>query len=103
MVGAGGMKIASIENGQHKMNLHFFKPFKSKAQVMIEIKPISDSQTEVTWHMDGKMPFFLFFLINSMKTMIGGDYGRGLKMREEYVETGSVKSKTEIVGVVVAT
>ena len=100
LVGAGGMTIASIEQGQQKMDLHFLRPFKSKAQVMIEIKSTGDSQTEVTWHMDGKMPFFLFFMIDGMKTMIGCDYERGLKMLKEYVETGAVKSKTEIAGVV---
>lgn len=100
LVGAGKMKIASLEQGKIKMDLSFLRPFKSEAKVMMEINPVGDSQTEVTWHMDGKMPFFLFFMIGMMKAMIGMDYARGLKMLKEYVETGTVKSKTEIVGVV---
>ena len=100
LVGAGGMKIASMDQGRLEMDLHFLRPFKSQAKVVIEVKPLGDSQTEVTWHMDGKMPFFLFFMIGTMKTMIGMDYARGLKMLKEYVETGSVKSKTEVVGIV---
>lgn len=100
LVGAGAMKMASIDPRQQKMDLEFLRPFKSKAKVMIEIKPISDSETQVNWHMDGKMPFFLFFMIGMMKTMIGMDYARGLKMLKEYVETGAVNSKVEIVGIV---
>jgi effector-binding domain-containing protein len=100
LVGAGSMRIASVGQGKQHMDLAFLRPFKSKAKVMFEIKPIGDAQTEVTWHMDGKMPFFLFFMIGMMKAMIGMDFARGLKMLKEYVETGSVKSKIEIAGIV---
>jgi effector-binding domain-containing protein len=100
LVGAGSMKIASVAAGRQAMDLAFTRPFKSKAKVLFEIKPLGDSQTEVTWHMDGKMPFFLFFMIGTMKALIGMDYARGLKMLKEYVETGAVHSKVEIVGVV---
>lgn len=100
LVGAGGMKIASLGGGRQQMELSFLRPFKSKADVLIEIKPVGESQTEVTWHMDGKLPFFMFFMVGMMKTMIGMDYTRGLKMLKEYVETGEVLSHIEIVGVV---
>ena len=100
LVGAGSMKIASNESGKQQMDLEFLRPFKSKAQVLMVIKPIGESQTEVAWHMDGKMPFFLFFMLDTMKTMIGMDYERGLKMLKEYVETGGIQSKVEIEGVV---
>ena len=100
LVGAGGMKIASNEGQQLKMDLNFLKPFKSKAQVMMEVVPVGENETDVTWHMDGKLPFFLFFMVGMMKVMIGMDYQRGLRMLKEYVETGGVNSSTEIVGVV---
>ena len=100
LVGEGHMEIASLSPGKLHMDLAFVRPFKSKAKVLIEIKSQGEDQTEVTWHMDGSMPFFLFFMIGMMKTMIGMDYTRGLKMLKECVETGKVKSKTEIVGVV---
>ena len=100
LVGAGSMKIAAVEATQQKMDLAFLRPFKSKAAVTLEITPTSDSQTEVTWRMDGKLPFFLSFMVGTMKALIGMDYTRGLKMLKEYVETGNVNSKTEIVGIV---
>ena len=100
LVGAGSMRLASVKEESLDMDLEFLKPFKSTAKVKMEIKPVSEGETEVTWHMDGKMPFFLFFMIKSMKAMIGMDYARGLKMLKEYVETGSVQTKSEIVGIV---
>ena len=100
LVGAGTMKTKSIVPGQQKMELTFLRPFKSVADVMIEVKSIGDSQTEVTWQMDAKVPFFLFFMVGMMKGMIGMDFQRGLKMLKELVETGAVNSNTEIVGIV---
>ncbi len=100
VVGAGGMEIIRNQGSSLDMQLNFLKPFKSEAQVAFEIEPRGDALTEVTWHMDGKMPFFLFFMIGTMKTMIGMDYERGLRMLKEYIETGEVKSKTEFSGIV---
>ncbi|MCA9175037.1 MAG: SRPBCC family protein [Planctomycetales bacterium] len=100
LVGAGGMTIASVDDGRLQMDLEFLRPFKSKAQVMMRAHAIGDAETQVDWHMDSKLPFFLFFMTGMMKTMIGMDYERGLKMLKEYLETGAVNSKTELVGVV---
>jgi effector-binding domain-containing protein len=100
VVGAGNMEIVANEGATQRMQLNFLKPFKSQAKVAFQIQPQGGEQTEVTWHMDGKMPFFLFFMIGMMKTFIGMDYERGLKMLKEYVETGNVQSKTEFAGIV---
>lgn len=100
ITGAGGMEIVAVEGSKIHMDLNFLKPFKSKAKVTKEIRPVGDSQTEVTWHMDGKMPFFLFFMIGMMKAVIGMDYERGLRMLKEYVETGAIQSRCEFVGIV---
>lgn len=100
LTGAGGMEIASNSGGKLDMDLQFLKPFKSQAKVVMLIKPQGDEQTEVTWEMDSSLPFFLFWMVGMMKAMIGMDYARGLKMLKEYVETGTVLSQTEIVGIV---
>jgi len=100
LVGAGSIRMAKLEGKQIDLDLRFTRPFKSQADVRFEIIPKGDAQTEVVWHMDGKMPFFLFFMIGMMKVMIGMDYERGLSMLKEYVETGQVLSKIEILGVV---
>lgn len=100
LVGEGGMNLASVGENEIDMDLNFLKPFKSKAKVKMEIRSVGENETEVTWNMDGEMPFFLFFMVGMMKTMIGADYARGLKMLKEYVETGDVLSETKIVGIV---
>jgi hypothetical protein len=48
--------------------------------------------------MDGRLPWFMFFMKGMMQTFIGMDYERGLRMVREYIETGTVLSKTEIIG-----
>jgi len=100
MVGAGRMQLASIDGATDHMDLTFLRPFKSSAKVKFETTGIDDNTTRVTWHMDSGLPFFMFFMVGTMKAMIGMDYERGLKLLKEYVETGEVTSNTEIIGVV---
>lgn len=100
MVGAGRMELASIEGDTDNMDLTFIKPFKSTAKVWFDTSAIDANTSRVTWHMDSGLPFFMFFMVGTMKAMIGMDYERGLKLLKEYIETGGVTSKTEIVGVV---
>ena len=100
LVGAGRMQMTSIDASRQEMDLHFVRPFKSEARVILEIEPLGSDATRVTWHMHGKMPIFLFFMLGMMKAMIGMDYERGLRMLKEYVETGAVKSRTALAGIV---
>lgn len=79
--------------------IRFFKPFKSVAKVAFDFEPIGDG-TRVTWYMDGAMPFFMGWMIPMMKTFIGMDYTRGLKMLKEWLETGNIKSQSDFKGVV---
>ena len=100
LVGEGGMQMSGISESTYDMKLDFIKPFKSRAGVKIQVLPIADDETEVVWEMEGKLPFFLFFMLKMMKASIGADYDRGLKMMKEYVETGDVLSKVDIQGIV---
>lgn len=102
LVGEGDMQTRSIESGVHKMDLTFLKPFRSKARVEFHLKSPTDATCEATWHMYGALPFFMFFMTDTMKAMIGMDYDRGLKMLKEYAETGKVNTSTEITGIVSA-
>ena len=100
IVGAGSMNIEAISRDRQDMTLKFLRPFKSEARVTLEVESPSDAETRVTWHMRGKLPFFLFFMLGTMKAMIGMDFERGLKMLKEYVETGTVESHSELLGIV---
>ncbi|MEM9827819.1 MAG: SRPBCC family protein [Planctomycetota bacterium] len=103
-VGAGGMKQISQHRpngeqpGKLNMELLFLKPFESFNYVDFEIVPRGD-HTDVSWHMRGKLPWFMFWMKSNLETFIGMDYDRGLKMLGQLAESGSVPSKTEVLGV----
>ena len=92
------MEILHADDTDIEMQLHFFKPFKSKAKVVFTLEA-HEGKTEVIWHMYGHLPFFLFWMTSKMQTYIRMDYARGLAMLKEYIETGSVSSSVQIEGV----
>ena len=99
-VGAGGMTLTHTSGGQIDCDLEFLKPFKSSARVKFDLKEISADVTRVTWHMDSRLPIFLFFMTGTMSGMIRSDYRRGLAMLKDYVEEGEVHSRCSVEGVV---
>ncbi len=99
LVGTGQMKLIHADENNIEMKIHFSKPFKSQAQAIFTLEEIED-QTEVIWHMQSTLPWFLFFMKAKMQTFIGMDYERGLGMLKEYIETGRVTSSIMIEGVV---
>lgn len=104
LVGAGEMQTSSIVDSNdrniQKLDLTFLKPFRSKAKVELHLQATDAATTDVSWHMDSALPFFMFFMTDSIKSMIGMDYERGLRMLKEYAETGKVDSNIEIAGIV---
>ena len=99
VVGAGEMEHESLTpNRKIESEIRFLKPFKSISKVAFDIAETPDG-TELTWHMHGSLPFFLFFMKPQMETFIGMDYDRGLKMLKEWIETDSISSKVDIKGV----
>lgn len=98
-VGSGNMQVTAEEPERWvDYDLNFIKPFKSSARVRFELAPAANGSTEVSWHMDTSLPFFLFFMAKSMRAMIGNDYRRGLRLLKDYVEQGDIQSRLEIVG-----
>jgi predicted transcriptional regulator YdeE len=99
IVGEGEIEHMQLQSPRLVENeIRFVKPFKSKSDVSFDFEPSGDG-TKVTWHMKGSMPWFLFWMIPQMEVFIGMDYERGLKMLKEWVETGTILSKTSIRGV----
>lgn len=97
LIGAGGMELMEVHDDVLKMQLTFVKPFKSTADVGFRLQALEQG-TEVTWYMDGHLPFFMFWMTTKMKSYIGMDYERGLAMLKEYLETGNVSSYVHIEG-----
>lgn len=93
IIGSGNIGLTSFTNEKIDYDLAFVKPFKSKAKTSFSFKE-EHGGTTVTWEMDSSMPFFLAFLINMIKQMIGMDFERGLKMLKSMAETGEVPATT---------
>lgn len=99
VVGAG--EIEHIKLDPHRRideEIRFLKPFASTSSVAFDVEP-SGLGTKLTWHMDGSLPWFMFWMTGMMKGFIGMDYERGLKMLKEWIETGTIHSKTNILGI----
>ena len=98
LVGAGSMELIEVHDTCLKMELNFRKPFKSSALVRFDLASCEEG-VEVTWHIDGNIPFFMFWIQSRLKAYIGMDYRRGLLMLKEYIETGKVDSFVHIEGI----
>lgn len=97
-IGQGNMTITGeVENQSVDYDLMFLTPWKSESKVRFEIEP-NGSGCEVTWFMDGSLPFFMFWMKKMMEAFVGMDYERGLNLLKEYIEDGAVKSKLEFKG-----
>ncbi|MFK7860669.1 MAG: GyrI-like domain-containing protein [Granulosicoccus sp.] len=98
-VGAGSMSLTGVAPGRIDYTLQFQKPFKSTAAVWFDLKESSPHQASLTWSMDSKLPFFMFWMMGSMTSMIRADYDRGLALLKDLLETGSVQSRTKLLDV----
>ncbi len=97
-VGVGTMEISGEqENRWIDYNLTFLKPWKSRAKVRFELSQQED-KTVVTWKMDTRIPFFMFWMKKAMGIWIGMDYDRGLRLLKDYSEDGEVHSKLNFLG-----
>ncbi|MEM1158269.1 MAG: SRPBCC family protein [Verrucomicrobiota bacterium] len=97
-IGSGSLtRVEATEQERLVCQLEMLKPWKSTSEVIFTLVP-AEGGTEITWTMNGSLPFYLFFLKGMMTCMVGMDYARGLRMLKEYVETGTVISQIEYPG-----
>ena len=79
-VGSGHMAISNQSaNEAVDYDLTFITPWKSTAKVRFETRE-KDGGTEVSWHMNSSLPWFLFWMKKSMVAYVGQDYERGLSL-----------------------
>jgi len=96
--GEGEMRIAHEQADRSiDIDLRFLEPFKSQAHVRFEFNAVEAGST-VSWTMTSALPFFFLFFVKSMKTMLGMDFDRGLRMLKDLAQTGSIPSHTEETG-----
>lgn len=97
MIGSGTMELTNMSDSRLEMRLCFIKPFRSTARVEFHLDMVGE-HCNVSWHMFGNLPFYLFFLREKMKAWIGMDYERGLRMLRQWIEEHQVSSTTVIDG-----
>lgn len=98
VVGAGEMEHKLLIPGKRiEDELRFFRPFKSVSLTNFSFVP-SPVGTKVTWDMTGKLPWFLFWMVPTIKTLIAMDYQRGLTMLRDLIETKRIPSKCIVHG-----
>ena len=98
ITGSGEMTIIGEDTPRSiDYQLTFLKPWKSVNSVRF-IFADGNGGTEVTWTMEGSLPFFLFWMKPMMSAYVGADYQRGLMLLKDYLETGGVRSKLDFIG-----
>lgn len=88
-VGKGEQTIMAIKPGERiDYDLHFIKPFDSKATCYISFKELDSVNTKVTWGFNSKMayPFNIMTLFTNMNEMIGKDFEEGLNNLKAILE-----------------
>ena len=98
IVGSGQMEIIGESSSDSiDYRLTFLKPWKSTSKVRFEFVE-KEGLVEVSWKMEGSLPFFMFWMKPMMVKWMEMDFGRGLAMLKDFIETGSVPSQMEFVG-----
>jgi uncharacterized membrane protein len=91
-VGKGEQTIKSITEGESiDFDLHFIRPFDSKANAHMYTEFIAADQTRVKWSFDSRMKYpmnIMLFMMN-MEKMIGNDLDTGLRNLKNALENQS--------------
>ncbi|WP_424362560.1 SRPBCC family protein [Methylocystis parvus] len=88
-VGAGKMKIKeSSQNERVRIKIQFFKPMQAINDVQFDLKPISETKTEVRWTMSGHNEFVAkaMHAFMNVDKMVGGQFEQGLANLKAIVE-----------------
>lgn len=98
IAGAGSLSIVAEEAPRRiRYRLAFLRPWKSEAEADFSLAEKAGG-TEVTWSMNGSLPFYLFWMKGMLTASLGLDFDRGLAMLKDFAETGGVPSRLEFIG-----
>ncbi len=97
-VGAGQITHERFEAPQRiEQKIEFTRPFKSVSKVSWEFVPQANG-TEVTWRIQGRMPFLLRFMTATTQRMIARDYDLGLALLRGLLDPSAERPRIEFVG-----
>ena len=97
--GSGTIILTASSEKQISYKMEFQKPWRSMASADFYFNS-SNGKTKVTWKMETKLPFFLFFMSQFVQFARSMDCQRGLTMLKDLVEKGSINAKTVYQGLV---
>lgn len=85
--GSGSLRVVDSAPGKVTMELHMLEPMEGRNRIVFTLQPRGNA-TEVTWAMDGPMPFVskVITLFVDMDRMIGGDFENGLATLKQRAE-----------------
>lgn len=99
VTGTGKMTVIELQKGRGlKTKIEFFKPWKSQSEATFALKEAATGQTDVTWSMQGELPWFMFLFKNMMTAYMRADFERGLRMLKDLAETGTVSCRSVYLG-----
>jgi hypothetical protein len=98
VVGAGSITVAGEQRPSRiDYDLAFVRPFKSRSNTGFRLAPV-DGGTEVTWTVEGSLPFFLFWMKPMLTALLGMDFERGLRRLAAVIEQGKVPATLAFTG-----
>ncbi len=101
-IGAGKLTHVGIEKPVHiEQKIEFRKPFRSVCKVEWAFATTQKGGaefTEVTWSMQGRMPFLFRFMTKKMDGMIGMDYEMGLLMLNRLLDGRADRFELDFTG-----
>ena len=107
MIGYGELKNTHIEplksiigevNFSRPMNARSKINFKFSARAQYDFSELDEQHTQVSWTMQGQLPWTLALAKSTIERSVKADYKRGLTMLKEYCEQGEITSKVEVLG-----
>ncbi len=97
-IGAGTLTHVRLDAPTRiDQRIAFKRPFKSESEVWWEFSE-RDGQTEATWGMRGRMPFYLRFMTRMMVPMIEKDYDLGLAMLRGTLDPQAERPQVRFLG-----
>jgi hypothetical protein len=97
-VGSGEMMTKEQTDNQKSYDMHFIKPFESKAEGYYKVEDMGNGETKATWgfhtHMD--FPMNGISMLMGMEKMLTTSFDKGLNSLKQYVESGKAGTGSDV-------
>ena len=98
-VGSGSMEtVEAVANESLRQKITFTDPWEQQSNIYWNFKPAEGGGTEVTWGMQGEMPFMARYMAAKMDEYVGPDYDKGLAKLDSVIQSDMKKYSIVING-----